>query len=437
MKCRIRWMVLAFLFFNACTPSDEEVSINLNYLLGAFGLQSNIFHTEAKDQLGSIVFYHSPEVVARLAQHCQYEGQSRVVIQIQGHLAQELQTHMDHIFKGSLKFKRDRVVYIFGELAEDLFKEIKHMLTTDDLYHFEGKEIVVVNGAEAVSFVGHFKTRFTQYFTSSPKKLSRIFLTSYETAKQWTSDVWLTFFDGIRLIFVTNVLGISAQKSKNVVQWGANTAHVFLEGAGLLSIFTGKIWVFSFDSISKMCAYLSGAEFTPESVLIRKSLKFVAEAGYVAFYSVGRPLRHLSGEASGESGVFENPFLVMDVTNEALKDLTYVMTFLETQASEIVIGYVGDNFELIGSFLNSLQDNFVGDLLLFMGETITRTVMLSSLTVTLLVKVSGNGLAAGIGTLSVAKPLSEKRNQFEVLGMELEEDAQTVWHELLKLLRFR
>jgi len=424
-------LILSATTFIACEPSDEEIRVNIETLLGAFGLKSNIFDSEPRAQLGSLIFYTKPEMVKALKERFLFEGPGDVVIQVQGVLAEDLRAHANELYKGAIRLDEAEVIYIFGELAQDLFQELKRRMTIDDVTYFEGKEVIVIGGSEAITFKNLIQDHFVDYFYPTPLKAQRIFFTSYENATTYTRDVFYTFYEDFRLLILTNPLEAApCQYIEGVYDLGSDITEKSLEGLSKISVFTGTLWVFTFDNLSKAVAYLTGSEIFPESVLVRRTTKWVADTGYLTFYTVAEVF-------DDTKLILKNPFVIFNVVSSALKNTTELLDHTQEDSIEIIVGYVSDNMELLGGLLNIFHENIVGDLFIFLGETVSQSIHITSLSVKTILRFGGNGVSALVGTFSVDETWNTKKMRFENVLTDLKDNLLDLWHELMKLLRFR
>ena len=425
------------LCFISCTPEEEKASIHVDQLLSGFGLKSNVFHTEPEEQFGTIIFYQSPRVVERLAKEVGFEGPTHTAVQIQGKLAQEILSSLSYFYKGTIKVKEPQVIFLFGEISDDLHKDFQDLFTIDDVYYFEGKEIIVVGGTEAVSFVELAKNKFSQYFSYLPQKTKRVFFASYGEAASWVRDLAFTFYDDLKVVFTTNPLLVCPfDTTEHVLQIPSDVSNFSLQGAGKVVLLTGYLWVISFDSLSRFSAYLSGSELIPESVLLRKTIKSVGDVGYLVSDSVSQIFTQAGGEKSGQ-GILLHPWISIDITSEALRNVTGILTTLTHSITEIGIGYISDNLELLGEFLNLMNKSAIGGPFIFVAESVVSSLKITCFSVKAVVYMTGGGLSALVGSLSVTKPMDVKIVEFKIFWKEDRSNFKSIWHEFLKLIGIR
>ena len=427
--------LFSLIISTGCVNPDEKTEINIESLLGGLGLTSSIFEEEPQTQLGTLVFYRSERVVKELCERFQFKGTSDYAIQISGKLAQDILDHLAYFSKGTLKSDEAGVVYLFGEIAQDLYQELHSIFTIDDIFYFEGKEMVVVSGAEALSLLGFAKEKLAIYYAQTPQKVERVFVASYEDARQWTKNFLLEFYEDLSIGFSTNPV--------KVVDALADVGHFGLGGIGRVILLTGEIWVISFDSVSKLGAFLTGGELIPESILIRKTVKGAAEIGYLVASDVSEIFRMASGEKrhgfieTENGGILTNPLITIDIASQTLRNATFTSDAVVHYASEMTIGYISDNLELLGEFLNLAHENIVGDLLIFVGDSLSRGIHITSLGLRAIIHLGGNSVSALVGAFSFEKPLDAKLTHRKNIWDVFRDDMIGLWHELMKFLRLR
>ncbi|MBI3017739.1 MAG: hypothetical protein HYY62_07090, partial [Deltaproteobacteria bacterium] len=360
----MKYFFAAFILFLSiisvgCTDKDKQISMRVDALLGGFGLKSNVFQTEPEAQLGTIIFYRSKKIIEEIKKRFEFVGPSDTALQIQGRLAQKILEHISYFSKGTIKFDDQGVVYLFGEIADDLYKELKNFFTIDDIFYFEGKEMIVLSGTEASSFLEIIKNSWDSYYDQTPEKVERVFVTSYDTAAEMTKNFLTECYEDLDIAFETNPLVGAFYLTQDA-------GEVTLEGVGQVTLLTGELWVMSFDSVSRLGAFLTGGEAIPESVVLRKTVKLVGDTGYLAFYTLSEVFRRAAGVSSqsvGESSsLLVNPLIAIDIVSEALKNSTTTAETFREDTTDIVVGYISDNTELLGEYLNLLHENIVGDL---------------------------------------------------------------------------
>ncbi len=424
---------VALMLISALTSGcvDPEVQLHIDHLTEGLGLKSNIFESEPNQQLGTVVLYRSERTVQEIAKKVGFEGETHSVLQITGKLAESLLAHMAYFSKGTLMSDEQGVVYIFGELSDEMDDELNASFTIDELRYLEGKEMIVLSGTEALSFLDVIEERWDYYFSLTPDDTRRVFVVSYGEALQWTQEILFEFYEDLQIFMVTNLFSLDT--IDNVRKLVADVGNVPLQGIRRVSLLTGRLWALSFDSVSKFGAFITGSELIPESVVIRRTIKLIADTGYEVTYALAETL----DEASDDYGIFTNPLVAIDITSEILARSTDVADMVRDGVTEIVVGYISDNVELLGQFLNLFHENIVGDALIFVGKTVTTSIRISSLTLRAVLRFGGDGASAIIGTLSIDKPLEYKISRFKVMFSHIEEDLKSVWHEFLKLLGLR
>ncbi len=437
MSMRFFTSTLLFLSIisTGCNDKDKQVSLQVDALLGGFGLKSNIFETAPDAQLGTLIFYRSQKIIEELKKQFEFRGPSETALQIQGQLAQQILGHISYFSKGTIKFDKEGVVYLFGEIADDLYQKLKNIFTLDDLFYFEGKEMIVLSGTEASSFLEIIKNSWDSYYDQTPQKVSRVFVTSYDNAAKMTKNFLIEFYEDLDIAFETNPL-------KGVYRLTADTGEVTLEGVQQVTLLTGELWVMSFDSVSRFGAFLTGGETIPESVVLRKSVKLVADTGYLTFYTVSEVFRQGAGASSPQTldkspGLLLNPLVAIDIVSETLKNSTTTVDTFREDSTDIVVGYISDNAELLGEFLNLIHESIVGDLFIFIGDGTNRSLKLTSLVLKTVIRLTGNSASALVGTLSFTQPSDVKLVRFKGIYKEFKNDLWKILHDLMRLLGLR
>src|SRR3989338_1014159 len=415
-----------------CNEKDRQISVRIDALLGGFGLKSNVFETEPQAQLGTLIFYRSKKIVKELKKRFEFVGPEDSALQIQGQLAKQILEHISYFSKGTIKFDEQGVVYLFGEIAEDLYQQLKNLFTVDDLFYFEGKEMIVLSGTEASSFLEIIKNSWDSYYDQTPQKVERVFVTSYDNAAEMTKKFLTEFYEDLSIAFETNPL-------TGVYQLTRDTGEVTLEGVQQVTLLTGELWVMSFDSVSRLGAFLTGGESLPESVVLRKTVKLVGDTGYLAFYTLSEAFRKAAGAASQKTpdespSLWVNPLVAIDIVSEALKNSTTTVNTFREDSSDIVVGYISDNAEVLGEFLNLIHETIVGDLFIFIGDRTNRSLKLTSHTLKTVILLTGNSASALVGTLSFTQPFDVKLVHFKDIGQEFKKDIWHFWHELMRLV---
>lgn len=432
---------LVTIFSLGCDPADEKVSVSVDHLVGGLGLNSNIFNAPAEEQLGTIIFYRSRRLIDRFSLQLNFRGETDVVIQVQGHLAEQMLENIVYFSKGTIRSQDDGVVFLFGEIAEGLYEALRAQFTIDDLDYLDGKEMVIVGGTEAFSFLETAKVKFEEYFFYPPKKGKRIFVASAEDAYDWTKELFEIFYDDLGFLFITNPLGISNEDNlKSIFRLPADVgAHQF-EGIGQVTLLTGHIWVISFDSVSRSLAYLTGSERIPESVVLKRTVKAVGETGYLVAYTVSNIFRDAAEadpylDEHGEvRGLWVHPWLTITIASTAIKNSIDLVDFVRTESTEIVVGYISDNMDLLGQFLDLIHANIVGDFFVFVGDEVAHTINVPSLLLKSVIRFTGNGLSALVGTLSPSKPLDAKIVAFKMVWRDFRGDTRELWFEFLEFI---
>src|SRR3989338_5622592 len=432
----MKYFFTAFILFLSiisvgCNDKDKQVSMRVDALLGGFGLKSNVFQTEPGAQLGTIIFYRSKKIVGELKKRFEFSGPSDTALQIQGQLAQKILEHISYFSKGTIKFDDQGVVYLFGEIADDLYKELTNLFTIDDIFYFEGKEMVVLSGTEASSFLEIIKNSWDSYYDQTPQKVERVFVTSYDNAAEMTKKFLTEFYEDLSIAFETNPL-------TGVYQLTRDTGEVTLEGVGQVTLLTGEIWVMSFDSVSRLGAFLTGGERIPESVVLRKTGKLVADTGYLAFYTFSEVFRQGAGAASSRDleappSLVVNPLVAIDIVSEALKNATTTGDTFREDSTDIVVGYISDNAELLGEFLNLIHENIGGFFFFFMEDGGSRSLRLASFSLKTVIRLTGNSASALVGVLSFTQPFDMKLVCFKDIHKEFKKEFRLFWHEFMRL----
>lgn len=425
------YLIWAFLGLITSGCVEKEAALHIDHLIEGLGLKSNIFESEPNQQMGTIILYRSERAVQEIAKKVGFEGETHNALQIQGKLAQDLIQHMAYFSKGTMKTDDQGVVYIFGELSDEMDQELDGSFTIDELKYLEGKEMVVLSGSEALTFLDVIEERWDYYFSFTPDQTRRVFVVSYHDAEQWTQEFLYGFYEDLQIFFVTNLF--SLKSIDNVRKLVADVGNVPLQGIRRVSLLTGRLWALSFDSVSKFGAFITGSELIPESVVLRRSIKLIADTGYEVTYALAETL----DEASDDYGIFTNPLVAIDITSELLARSTDVVDHIRDGATEIVVGYLSDNVELLGQFLNLMHENIIGDAFIFVGSTVSTSIKISSLLVRAVLRLGGDGTSAIIGAFSIDKPLDQKVERFKLMGNHIGEDLKSVWHEFLKLLGLR
>ena len=428
------FILLGLLFISACEKSDS-VSLQIEHLLSGFGLSTNIFKAAPNEQLGTLIFYHSKRVVERISYKLKYYGPSKIIVQVQGQLATDLIENEVLLSKSSIKVQ-EGVVYLLGEIAEGVYENIRARFTIDDVFYWEGKEMIILGGTEAVGVLELIKAKIKEYFFAPPQKISRISVASYDEAKTITKDILYTFYDDLRMLFVTNLLCTNPLDTPEKFLKTSEDFYRFpSEGVRRVSLLAAHIWVVSFDTVSRCLTFFSGMERFPESIVIRRATKLLTDVGYLTFYMVSDAVRldraqgigHLNPLTGGEMGdTVLHPWMAFYVVPVILKSTTSIIEHFREGITDMVVGYVSDNFEVIGELLNLIHKNIVGDFFVFLNEKISNTIKMTSLIFKTIIRFSGYGLTAVLSGGDVV--------EFKYVAAEAQDDSLRVWKEFLKFI---
>ena len=449
--CRVRVsLVVLCLLFSACDPEGQKVSMNVDRLLGGLGVGANIFGTEAETQLGTIIFYRSPRLIEKILNDdamraLEYRGESRTIIQVQGRLAQNILDNIVYFRKGTILANDSGVVFLVGDLAEEIFDEIRKAFTIDDVFYFEGKEIIVFGGTEALSMLQSMKEALFHYYRHDPAKLGRVMVASYEDVSRLMKDFIYTFYDDLKMVFTTNPLVTAPLTTlENVVKVPSDLVDFPLEGIEQVMMLKGHLLVFSFDSVSKFLAYMTGAENIPESVVLRKSVKMAGEVVYMTSYTVADIFRGAAGtDPEGKTdyqklrGLLVHPWVVLDIVSETINHSKNILDLIFETTEEILVGYISGNIEALGGLLNLIHQNLLGEFFIFISETAGASISMPVVLLKTVVHFTWNGLSAVVGTLSLTTPLDIKLHHYKVVWTELKGDGLDLWHKFLRLIGFR
>ena len=151
---------------------------------------------------------------------------------------------MDNIVyfrKGTILANDSGVVFLVGDLAEEIFDEIRKAFTIDDVFYFEGKEIIVFGGTEALSMLQSMKEALFHYYRHDPAKLGRVMIASYEDAARLMKDFIYTFYDDLKMVFTTNPLVTAPLTTfENVVKVPSDLVDFPLEGIEQVMMLKGQ-----------------------------------------------------------------------------------------------------------------------------------------------------------------------------------------------------